>query len=300
MNARQEAKLMMYRAVEKHCDDNSSIISAVLAFQTAFNSFKTKIADIVSTTQLKDLSLAGITADKGNSKQTLAQIAADIAGFIYAYASITDNNALKQEVNFNVSKLIQTRDDQLAPRCQNIHAKGVANLDALKDYGVTTAKLTELQTAIDNYSANTPKPRTALSQRKTLQSNLARLFKEADTILVEQMDKLVGAFRSANPDFVTAYESNRIIVDPATTTTQLKGTVTNNADGTPIRGALVTIVELSKTAATDSLGKYLFKPIANGKYTMTVSATGFESFQADNVEVKLGAVNSLNVELLLD
>lgn len=297
MNARQEAKLTMYRAVEKHGDNNSTIIAAVPAFQTAFTNFKAKIAAITNTAQLKDTPLTGMVVDKSSSKQTLCEIATDTAGVIFAFASATGNQTLKQEVNFNLSKLLQTRDEQLAPRCQNIHARAIENKDALEDYGITDTKLTALQTAINNYAAETPKPRTALSQRKTLTSNLRQLFKDADAILTEQMDKLVSNFKAANPDFVATYETVRIIIDPATTATQLKGIVTDKSTGNPIKNAVVTIVELSKTTKTNFAGAYSFKPVANGTYTVTITATGFNNFQADGVEVKLGAITSLNVEL---
>lgn len=125
MNTKQEAKLNMYRATEKHCDDNAAIIASTIAFQNAFNNFKTKIAAIVSTTQQKDLALTGITVDKSSSKQTLCPLMAETAGIIYAFASATANNTLKQEVNFSNTALLKTKDDQLAPRCQNIHDKAL-------------------------------------------------------------------------------------------------------------------------------------------------------------------------------
>lgn len=214
MNAYQEAKTNMYRAVELLCDNNAAIVALVVAFQTAFTNFKGKIAQIISTTQNKDVVLTGIAADKTVSKLALCRTAADVAAIIYAFATATANNTLKQEVNYSFDDLKKTRDDQLAPRCQNIHDRGFENRADLTDYGITTATLTGLQNAINAYAAETPKPRAAVSHRKTLNANLKQLFKEADEILVEQMDKLVVAFKPAHPEFVAEYEANRIIIDP--------------------------------------------------------------------------------------
>ena len=233
MNAKQEAKLNMYRATEKHVDDNAAVIASNLAFQTAFNKFKTNIVAITNTAQLKGVALTGITADKSSSKQTLCQLAAGIAGVIYAYASANSNNTLKQEMNLPVSKLMRTRDEELAPRCQNIHDKGTANLAALTDYGITAAMLATLQTAINNYSAETPKPRTALIGRKTANANLAALFKENDALLNDQLDKLAELFKTTNPDFVKTYESTRIIVDPPTKPKKPKVTANKQDDNEP-------------------------------------------------------------------
>ncbi len=216
MNAKQNAKLNMYRATEKHIEDNSEIIASTPAFQTAFNKFKARIAAISSTAQQKSAALTGIAADKKNSKQILCKLAADIAGVIYAYASATNNETLKQEMNLPVTTLLRTRDEALAPRCQNIHDRAQSNARALNEYGIKPDQLTDLQTAIDNYSAETMKPRTAVSNRKTATANLAALFKETDDILKNQMDKLIELYRADHPDFVNTYFETRIIVDPPT------------------------------------------------------------------------------------
>lgn len=298
MNAKQEAKLSMCLGVKEHCDENASIIGANVAFQTAFNNFKTKVADIISTTQLTDLALTGFATTKKTSKQDLCQLAADIAGIIYAFADATGNNTLKDEVDYSLSDLLKLKDSLLAPRCQNIHDKGIENKAELADYGITNAMLASLQTAIDSYTETIPKPRAALSNRKTLNSNIVQLFKEVTAILDNQMDKLVIAFRASNPDFVATYFTLRQIPDTITTTTQLKGIVTKSADETPIKDVTITIVELSKTTKTDSTGKYSFKPVTNGKYTVTFAKQGFNTFQADDVEVKLGQINNLDMELV--
>lgn len=287
----------MAKGVEQHLDTNSAITAAVPALVTAVSEFKAIIAGIVSTAQLKDVNLAGIAVDKTVSKQTLAQKTADIAGFIYAFAAATGNNTLQQEVNYNLSKLLKTRDEQLAPRCQIIHDKGIEFKAELTDYGITAPTLADLQSAINSYTAASPKTRTAISTRKTLKSNLAEQFQQLDAVLKKQIDKLINNFRASHTNFVKTYESNRIIPDPPTTTTQLKGVVTNSADGTPIKGATVTIVELGKIAKTDSAGKYQFKPAIPGNYIIRVTATGFQDFEDDEVEIKMGAVNSLDVKL---
>ncbi len=298
MKAYQEAKLNMYRVTEQHCDENPSIISQTPAFQTAFTNFKGKIQELLDTTQLADTALEGITVGKTDAKLELAQIAADIAGIIYAYASVEGNEQLKEEVNYAYSILSRTKDDELAPRCNIILARGTTNLVALADYGINQDKLDDLERAINAYSADVPKPRTAKSNRKTQNANIRRIITEADEILKEQMDKLVVTFKAANPDFVETYFNARIIIDPATTTTELKGTITNQSDGSPVNNATVEIVELSRSTTSNSTGNYQFKPVNNGDFTVRVTASGFQEFQADDVEVKLGVINRLDVELI--
>lgn len=305
MNKKQEAKLNMYRATQSVCNENAPVFSGNAAFTAAFEEFETKIENIISTEQQNAVVITGIAADKNISKEVLCEKAAEIASVIYAYASTVGNNTLKNEVDFPYSKLIRLRDELTAPNCQNIHDKGEENLAALADYGITAQMLADLQEFINRYSADTPKPRSAISNRKTTTANLAALFEQTDQILKERMDKIVVVFRSANPAFVETYENARRIVDPATTTTQLKGKVTDKTTSDPIKTATVTAVRTENgsngetfTAATDANGDYQIKPITHGKYTITITADGYAPLETDNFDIKLGEVNHLNAEMV--
>lgn len=214
IDKKQEAKFNMYDVVKTRCDDNTGIIDTNAAFKIAFADFKAIAGNIGSQAQLAGAVIIGIATDKGVSAAGLCALAAKIAGLIYAYAAKTGNNTLKQKVNFSKSDLKALKDAELAPVCQNIHEAGTANLAELADYGVTAAKLAELQTAITGYTAKVSAPRDAIVDRKVTKANIRQLFKDGDFILVEIMDKLVEDFADANPDFVKQYKSARIIIDP--------------------------------------------------------------------------------------
>ena len=304
MNANQEAKLTMYRAVEQHCDDNSAITGTVTAFQTALDDFKAKIAALISTEQLLGTPLKGIAVDKTVLKQSLCQQAADVASLVYAFAAATGNNTLLEEVNFPITKLLRLRDDQLAPRCQDIYDISTANMPGAKDYGLKQPMLDGLQTAITGYAAQTPKPRLAVSERKTHNANITTLIKEADAILKNQIDKMMVSFKTDHPDFVSEYESNRHIIDPSTTSTKLSGIVTLTGEEKPIKNATVTVTGTSgqatgttRSTTTSATGKYTLKPLPPGDYTITITAPGYKNYEETQVNAKLGNNNHLDVEM---
>ena len=298
MNATQESKLNMYRATQKHCNDNAAIVATVPAFATTLTAFNSKVSAIISTAQQEDLVTKGITVDKSVAKKTLCQLATDIAAPIFAFASASSNNTLKQEVNFSFSDLLKTKDDILAPRCQNIKDLGTANLAALAPYGLTAASLTALQTTIDGYQVKVPTPRNSAAQKKTIRENLKKLIKEADTVLKEQMDKTVVGFKAAHPDFVSTYKANRVIIDPGTSATTLKGVILNSLDKKPVSGATIDIVELGTKTTSNQTGAYEIKPIPAGIYTISLSAVNFKDKIEKEVTVKQGQIT--NLETLLD
>ncbi len=297
MNAKQESKLNMYRATQKHCDDNPAIVATVPAFATTLTAFNTKLSAIISTAQQEDLVTKGITVDKLVAKKTLCQLATDVAAPIFAFASANADNTLKQEVNFSFSDLFKTKDDVLAPRCQNINDLGTANLAAMAPYGLTAASLTALQTTINGYQAKVPTPRNSAAQKKTIRENLKKLFTEADAVLKDQMDKTVVGFKTANPDFVSTYKANRVIIDPGQSATTLKGVIVNAMDKTPVSGATIIVVETGNKTSGNESGTYQIKPIPAGIYTINISAPKYTDKTEKEVTVKQGQITSLDIEL---
>lgn len=299
MNAKQEAKLNMFRATQKHCADNAAIVATIPAFQAAVNSLNAKIASIIATTQQEDLVTKGITIDKAEAKKTLCQLAADVAAPIIAFAASSSNNQLLKEVSFSYSDLFKTKDDQLAPRCQNIHDAANANIAALGAYGISAATVTTLQATIDNYQAAVPNPRNAAAQKVTIRANLKNLIKEADTVLKLQMDKTIVALKSSNPDFVATYKTNRVILDPSKTSTSLKGIIQSSADNSVIAGATLLLVETEVKAVSNNLGEYEIKPAVSGQYTITVAAPKYNDTTVKEVVIKQGQINKLDIVLNL-
>jgi hypothetical protein len=213
IDKKQEAKLNMYHVVIVRCDDNITIVDLNIAFKNAFGDFKAIVAEIDAAAQQAAVVITGIAADKSVSAVNLREKAAKTAGLIYAYAAKTGNNELKQAVNFSKTDLKNLKDAELAPVCQTIHDSGQANLAALADYGVTTAKLAALQADIDAYTAQIAKPRSAIVDRKTTKAGLKEKFSRADAVLKEQMDRLIDDFAEDHPEFVAQYKNARIIVD---------------------------------------------------------------------------------------
>jgi hypothetical protein len=213
MNAKQEATLNMQRVVEQHLDANTIIIAVVIAFQAAYVKLKAFNAQIIALVSGQETARTGVAKDKHTSKNNLAEVALQISKPIRAYALETRNDTLRDEVDYKLRDLTRLRDDQIAPRCQMIHERGVANLDAVKDYGVTDAKLTALQNAINSYSAIVPKPRAARAERSIQTAALKEIFLQSEEVLIV-MDDLIDNFAAENPAFVETYKNLREIDKP--------------------------------------------------------------------------------------
>jgi hypothetical protein len=227
LNAKQEAKLNSFRATERHVDGNITLINKIPAFLANYNKIKTNIAVVFNNAEEKSAALTGITAGKTNSRQIVSTKTVAIAGLVYTYAADIGDQTLRAEMNINQTRLKRTRDDELAPLCQFVHNRTAAHLAALVNYNITSDRLADLQTAIDNYSAETPKPRAAVSTRKTTNANIVATFKELDD-LFDRFDRQVESLTEEHPDFVRTYFSTREIVGPAARSKKPGNTVSSS------------------------------------------------------------------------
>ena len=296
MNAKQESQFSMFRAVESHLDGNPEIVATAPAFQTSFIHFKTKIVAIAEAMQKEDLVTKGITVNKSETKKELCKFASDVAGPIFAYASSTNNSQLQKEVGFSYSKLLQTKDDGLAPRVKNIHAAGIENLENLAPYGITAQTLNMLLQMIESYMLKVPNPRNASASKKTTRENIKTMMNETNAILKDQMDKSIVILKKSHPNFVSTYTANRVIIDPAKGQTQLKGKVTNSITKEPIES--VTIIIDNFTATTDAKGKYQIGNMRLGTYSLEATASGFEKIVIPSLAIKQGQINVFNITLM--
>ena len=298
MTSRSEAKLNMYRTVKQLCDDNATTVALNAAFLAAFNIFKAKLSTLITTVTSESQVIKGIAVDKKVLKQNLCQTTADIAAIVYAYASAINNNTLKQSVDFPYTELYRIKDDLLAPTCQNVYNAASGLATPLAPYGITPAMLTAFQAAITDYSVAVPKPRTAKSVKSTYTKNIGIAMKDIDLLLNDQLDKLVIAFKPTKPDFFNSFNTARKIIDPNSTTTQLKGKVTDSATKLVIKGANIEIIGATTVnVLSNKLGNYIKKPLEHGNYKITITMDGYEPITVDPVNVKLGQITRQNFAL---
>lgn len=288
MNAKNESKLNMFRAVAKHSNDNAAIIVAVPAFQNAITALNTTISSIVTAAQMETQVITGITMDKAQRKAALAQQATDIAAAVYAFAASVNDNTLKEQVNYRLSYLQREKDEILGPVCTNIHDAANANLAALAPFGITAGLLATFTTAITNFTTAVPTPRNAVSQRKAFTAELKNLMKDADKILKDQTDKLISSFKTTQPNFVSAYKSNRVIIDPGKLGTQIKGKVINAANNKGIKDVKVEIVGSPIFDNSSATGLFAVKPGAAGTWSIKLSKVGFQDKTVNGLIVQIG------------
>jgi hypothetical protein len=297
MTKTQEARLNMYDAVNAFCNNNPIIVATIPAFQDTLTDFQSLLDSIHATAQLKADVITGIAEDKKELRLTLCQLSTNLAAVLFAYASSIGNNELKQKANFSASELTRMKDGMLTSVSLNLKGLANDNLASLAPYGITASSITDIDNAISDYQNKISSPRNAVSQRGTYRKTLNGLFKQANLILKNQLDKVAVQFKTDYPDFYETYTNNRIIVDPGTSATQIVGTVTNPLSKSAIAGAVVQLVGEAVSFITDDNGNYTLKPVPAGVHSIKITKEGFADDVIDNISVKLGKTTKIDLAI---
>lgn len=213
MTTKDVRKLNMIRTVEALCNDNADIVNSNAAFANVTATLSANIASIIGTAGAQGKVITGITTDKNIDKDAITQAATDMAGIVFAYASSSNNNTLKEAVDFSYSDINRLQGDLLVTTAKNIYHAANNNLAALFSSGITDVSQAAFNNKIDAYSKSLPAHRTATSERGTQTGNLDQLMRDTINLLKEQMDKLVVVFKDLYPDFVSSYFKARIVID---------------------------------------------------------------------------------------
>jgi hypothetical protein len=214
MNDRQNAKITMYQTVYNTCAGYASVYVKVPAFMNSLDALNRGIMNIreVEKQQVNALS-KGVTLEKTDVEEALVLSLLKISGALYVYAFETGNKDLAVKTDMNKTQLYRMENNTLLVTAGEIASKAAETGEALAEYGIGTAELTELAERTAAFEALIVKPRTVIGEHKLYTSNLTKLFAETDSVLFDRLDKLINLFKVSEPDFYTSYKNARNVIN---------------------------------------------------------------------------------------
>ncbi len=218
METKQTNYLNMALATDDVCGDHEATWTTLPAFATEVALARTHIASIRRDGQAQlGADSKPHTLTKNEAKKSLARLAADTGAPASVFAETLGNLPAAAQLDQSYSAIYYATDLDAEDLAVNLLA-AARSLDAaaLANYGVTAARLDDLEDSLDHYSEKIGSPRAATVKRRVRTLSLEDLFDKLRTVH-SRMDRLSVVFRSTAPDFLAAYETARVIIDrPAT------------------------------------------------------------------------------------
>jgi len=308
MTSYQEAYEKMSLARSSYLTANATITATLTGFNTYYPVIQTTLSQILTTKVLQEADKSGDTAAKNQLRISLINQAMEIVRRVVAYATNTNNNSLRELVNYSETKLKKSSDQQLATSCQVIRDNANANVSALATYGVTAAMITTLQTTINSLNTLIPKGRVSTTDSSEATQTLVTLFKTLSANWAK-IDTLVEMVKTTQPSFYDEYQNLGKVIILGSGSLTLKIQTTNSQTGEPEANVLLTLIPtngLMKAAASNDKNNIVkktaagggsnYKSLADGTYTVTATKPGFKDATM-TVNVVNGELKVLEIQM---
>lgn len=237
MDAKQENRLTMYRAVATLLKASTTLTAGIKAFATAQSELQAGIDQIDALAQVQATRTEGVSASKEEELAQMAEAALAVAGGVRSYAKAKGLTELAARVRLTPSDFSRCRAIERVRLAQQVHDAAASVVENLADYDVTAAELTGLAKEIAEASASLDAPRAATGTRKSATTRLPAAFRAMDELLKERIDPLALKLKPTQPAFYANYLAARVIVDvpggrATAATTNTKITATSAATAT--------------------------------------------------------------------
>ena len=160
--------------------------------------------------------VAGQPSSKEQARIHLAQVAAEIAGDVFAYASEQRNPTLQAVADYSQGDFENLRGSRLTDAATALYqaTQDAAYKKTLQaDYDLTTDRLQELQDALAAFDALKTQPRTTLIDGQTARASLRTEFAELGTLLQDRLMRQLRKYERKAPAFYARVVAARQVVD---------------------------------------------------------------------------------------
>jgi LysM repeat protein len=213
MNKTQTNHFRMMLNTQGTLDASTTIWNGIPVVLNTKNDLDEIIQRIEETNEKTMPASKAITADKDMVLEGLAQKALVLSGALQAYAAVTGNNVLAEQVKLVKSDLIRARETDVEALVMPVINAARAELANMADYGVTEAMITETETSLDAFKVLIGQPRTIRNQAFAAMDLLDELLDAANVILKNKLDPMMIRFKFTDTEFYSEYERARTIVD---------------------------------------------------------------------------------------
>jgi len=220
----------MYQGVEVVCIEHQDVWNGMLAFVQLFQLYVGKISSFKQQAYLHTHAIIGVREVKDEQRTLVIKKAEVIAGALRSLGMLEGDTKLKALLRFSHSQLMKSNATRLQQYLDNIVGLANAHIGELPDYGVTQAKLDELQLLREQLEQTLLTTRNAIVVRRSLTSELEILSHEIDELLKGGLDQLMLGLESDHPEFYRQYKAARDIVDHKGKTNKPKPPLAPNAD----------------------------------------------------------------------
>ena len=282
MNAKQEAKLKMFLALQAYLLANPEITARIPKFDDFIDELNKAILQIQGSNKELQYSSSGVTNKKKDLRELLINTTLDASGKMQALASNLKDQVLLAQTKFTITFLKDLSDLKLVDVTQGLYSLiDERELVEVSLYGLNNETQKAYKTAITDFNNSIIETRQT-QLKKTENGMLETQGFDKGQEAVDNMDILVEVVHLSEPTFYAGYKNARKIIIKGTGTLQVQGLITDAATTLPVVNATLTFrlsgeTEIATTKQSAAKGRFMIKSLTEGVYDVTISKTGYQT-----------------------
>lgn len=210
MNDRQTQSLNGYRGLKGVFDNYATEIAGYNKVQEKVTAFINNMTQIEEVAKDTETNTTGVTKGKGEVKNELAVVAAELAAGVLAYAGDMGDTALQGTFDITYSDLRYAKDEDALNIAKMLLTElGALDAAKLSEYLIEAEDITELDELATRFEELSETKGSVKASSQTAHKKLNQLFKETQDLLVNQLDNLMIRLQRREPDLTEDYFNAR-------------------------------------------------------------------------------------------
>jgi len=213
MNSFQISTLTSYKLIGTEAKNDPTALTLIPTFAKGITHLEEIVTEIddLSVQQSKDLT--GITDDKHELQEELADIVIDVAGAVHSYAVGKGDKTLQAKVNFKTHKVhIMNQSELKNAAAVVLEEAAKMPAEALAEEGITAEEMTQFTEAYNAFKGSADDKREAVIDRSGYTDRIADLFAEAADLKKNTLDRLASQFIRKAPEFYNKYKAASTVI----------------------------------------------------------------------------------------
>jgi hypothetical protein len=295
MNNVEQAKITRNEGMEVFLNQNSNTYKSDVALNALVTKFAANKKAVTDIAALMGANNSGFNQNKADAKLDMGDFAATLSGSAQVKLDSLGKHDVSMQLHDAISYYTSPADAEAAARAQAAHDLMVANLTDLSPDYVKQEELDTFQTLINTFTGTQGVSQAVRTATPAVTTQFKSNIKLTDTN-AKDLVKLGRKYKAGNKPFFDALVA--VCKTPAVAVhhTNVDVTIKDSATNNPISGAIATLSNSKKTAASIDTGFLHFEQVSPGNANLTVNAIGYKPFSI-LIHINSGKDNSFNVAM---
>ena len=213
MNSHQISYLTSYKLIETEAENNPTALAMIPTFAKAITRLKGITNEITDLSVQQSKNLTGITDDKHDLQEVVADYVIDVAGAVHSYAISKGDKTLQAKINFKSNKVHNMNQNDLTNAAAVVlEEAGKIPAESLAEEGITADEMTQFAEAFSQFGGTANGKREAVIERSSYTDRLSELFTEAADLKKNTLDRLATQYQRKAPEFYNKYKAAATVI----------------------------------------------------------------------------------------